>query len=431
MSNIHAFVVNINMSESSNKEWYECMEVITASIHVDANDTSNQSDIYCGCKPKSSDGFCCTTRSCPNRKTLTECTECHPNCENQCLQKTQHAELDVKDIGGKGFGLFALQDLRKGQFVTEYVGELISEKELIRRLSSTVDERHLYMMQLKSNTFLDARYKGSKSRHINHSCDPNCTVEVWSVKRRYRVGIFTTKDISANEELTFDYQWQPSARKPTKCLCNTPKCRGYLEVFESEEQKKAFLEEDEEEEYSKNARTGRWIAKKEACSVLYKSIMSQSTSESDSLDGGPNSDTQLDVNSSMGDIKRKICEKLVGCRLKMWWEGNMAYFEVDVMSYDAKNGCHRLLYIGDKTEEVVNLMKGCDYSLLDSNGSTGNHSPATVCPSVNDGGAVDRHDWMFLDETAEEVAIKKKVGVFRLLHCLLGIECCCILFLYV
>ena len=481
-----------NLKES--KEWHECMEVISSSISVDANNNSNQNDIYCGCKPKPSDGPCCNTKSCPNHKTLTECTECHPNCANQYLQRAKYVDLDVKDIGGKGYGLFTLQDLKKGQFVAEYVGELISEKELIKRLSNTVEERHLYMMQLKTNTYVDARYKGSKTRHINHSCEPNCTVEVWTVKKHYRVGIFTTKDISATEELTFDYQWQPSSRKPTKCLCNTSKCRGYLEVFKNEEDMKSYLVETEEEEEEKNARSGRWIAKREACILLEKEISNSNTNintnvntcntntdtQVSGVDSGISSDggslqTELadstDINKNMntimntttipmssGDLRRSICERLVGSRLKMWWEGNMAFFEVNVLSFDAKTGLHLLFYIGDKTEENVNLMSGWNnlhknlnpnsnssltmstsvstnslegsssISNSNSNSNRGTpisiennrHSPAlgSNTMAITHTGSVDRNDvdWMFLDETAEEVGIKKKVSVWKLLY---------------
>jgi hypothetical protein len=36
--------------------------------------------------------------------------------------------------------------------------------------------------------------------------------------------------ISSDSELSFDYQWPPSSRPPTRCHCKTPSCRGFLEV---------------------------------------------------------------------------------------------------------------------------------------------------------------------------------------------------------
>jgi SET domain-containing protein len=38
-----------------------------------------------------------------------------------------------KRAGAKGFGLFAGQDLKAGQFVIEYLGEVLEEEEYHRR----------------------------------------------------------------------------------------------------------------------------------------------------------------------------------------------------------------------------------------------------------------------------------------------------------
>ena len=250
------------------------MEVISASIVVDTDDyCPNRTVSSCGCIPKTPGGVTCNTEKCVNYAMLTECVNCNENCQNQHLQRGKHANVEVLEVGEKGFGLFTLEKLIAHQFVAEYVGELISEAELIRRLTSSVDEQHLYMMQLKDNTYVDARYKGAMTRHINHSCDPNCTVQVWSVKGRYRVGIFTIKPIEEGTELTFDYQWMPSNRRPTKCLCGCgPKCRGYIEVM-TEQQLRAIKEEEEavelqEKLVANQRRRGMWLGKEEAVALL-------------------------------------------------------------------------------------------------------------------------------------------------------------------
>ena len=43
-----------------------------------------------------------------------------------------------------------------------------------------------------------------------------------------RIGFFTRRAISANEELTFDYQFQTVGKKQQKCLCGSKNCRGVL-----------------------------------------------------------------------------------------------------------------------------------------------------------------------------------------------------------
>jgi SET domain-containing protein len=56
--------------------------------------------------------------------------------------------------------------------------------------------------------YIDASKKGNISRFMNHSCDPNCTLQKWVVGQTMRVGIFCNKDVSKGTELTFDYKFE-------------------------------------------------------------------------------------------------------------------------------------------------------------------------------------------------------------------------------
>jgi len=142
------------------------------------------------------------------------------------------AAIDVRETPGKGKGLFASEDLEAGAYVREYVGEIIDEDELTRRRQARKGDKHMFVAYLKDGSYLDATDKGSITRFINHSCEPNCRFETWNVSGHYRIGIFATKSISAHTELTFDYKWDYSVdRAPTKCLCGAPSCRGFLEVL--------------------------------------------------------------------------------------------------------------------------------------------------------------------------------------------------------
>lgn len=87
--------------------------------------------------------------------------------------------------------------------------------------------RHYYFMALKSDAIIDATVKGNNSRFINHSCDPNAETQKasfwyfiierlvifgiiiqWTVNGELRIGFFSIKDITAGDEITFDYQLQ-------------------------------------------------------------------------------------------------------------------------------------------------------------------------------------------------------------------------------
>ena len=61
-------------------------------------------------------------------------------------------------------------------------------------------------MSLDGGEFIDATARGSVARFINHSCSPNCRAEKWAVGGETLVGLYASRDIKADEEITYDYQ---------------------------------------------------------------------------------------------------------------------------------------------------------------------------------------------------------------------------------
>jgi hypothetical protein len=247
--------------QNKDKSWRKGFELITKNVRVDATDEGGEEAEQCNCPRPSSNGDgkgrCCFDNRCVNFATQAECVDCWPGCQNQRFQKRNYASLDVLETPGKGFGLFTLEDLPSGYFVSEFLGELISLKELNNRMVDDSTKKHLYMIQLNSKTYIDCRNKGAIGRFINHSCEPNSSIEIWSNKGIIHVGIFTTKEVPTGTELTFDYQWPPSKRAPTKCNCNTPSCRGYLEIYNTKNGKPDIDEVRER-------RKGLWRSREEA-----------------------------------------------------------------------------------------------------------------------------------------------------------------------
>lgn len=64
-----------------------------------------------------------------------------------------------------------------GSFVDEYVGEVIDQHEMIKRMKTKLYMNNNYMVQLKHDEIIDATRKGNITRFINHSCEPNCVAE--------------------------------------------------------------------------------------------------------------------------------------------------------------------------------------------------------------------------------------------------------------
>ena len=75
-----------------------------------------------------------------------------------------------------------------GEFITEYVGEVVSEQEFRRRMTEQYsNERHHYCVHLDGGIVIDGYRMGNISRLINHSCQPNCEMQKWFVLMCYAI----------------------------------------------------------------------------------------------------------------------------------------------------------------------------------------------------------------------------------------------------
>ncbi|XP_050388284.1 probable inactive histone-lysine N-methyltransferase SUVR2 isoform X2 [Argentina anserina] len=174
---------------------------------------------------------------------------CHGQCGNRVVQRGLNCSLQVFFTSeGKGWGLRTLDDLPKGAFVCEFVGEVLTNKERHqRKIQCTRSGKCPYLVLLdadwgsKANLrdeealCLDATNYGNVARFINHRClDANLVpipVEVESPDRRfYHVAFFTTRKVDALEELTWDYgidfDDHDDPVKVFNCICGSKFCRN-------------------------------------------------------------------------------------------------------------------------------------------------------------------------------------------------------------
>ena len=69
--------------------------------------------------------------------------------------------------------------------------------------------QHVRETQMLTACCISAVVQGALGRFINHSCEPNCETQKWVVQGgELAIGLFTTKAIPANTELTFDYNFE-------------------------------------------------------------------------------------------------------------------------------------------------------------------------------------------------------------------------------
>ncbi|SPR01213.1 unnamed protein product (mitochondrion) [Plasmodiophora brassicae] len=184
-----------------------------------------------------------------NNKGIGLVVECNSTCtcdRGRCRNRVVGRQgsigkfpLEVRRTTSCGFGLFSAVDIPQGQYVCEYLGQIISESEVTRLQRDVYFPLGLHFIwtdgfHLPSGIepfSIDSTTHGNVSRFVNHSCDPNmftCRIE-----REYRdprvpqVAFFTKRPIAAGEELTIDYCFDAS-RKTVQCKCGSRKCRKWL-----------------------------------------------------------------------------------------------------------------------------------------------------------------------------------------------------------
>ncbi|KAK3892537.1 hypothetical protein Pcinc_003613 [Petrolisthes cinctipes] len=189
----------------------------------------------CDCDPNS-EKPCGSDEVCLNRMLMFECVRevcgAGDRCGNQRFQKKQYPNICCFKTEGRGFGLKSLEDIKKGDFVIEYVGELIDDEEFRRRIEEMheVKEENFYFLTIDKDIMIDAGPKGNLARFMNHSCQPNCETQKWTVGGDTRVGLFASKDIPAGCELTFNYNLQCVGTEKKRCCCGAPNCSGFIGV---------------------------------------------------------------------------------------------------------------------------------------------------------------------------------------------------------
>ncbi|XP_028555664.1 probable inactive histone-lysine N-methyltransferase SUVR1 isoform X1 [Dendrobium catenatum] len=185
------------------------------------------------------------------RKFIKECwikCGCSKQCGNRVVQRGISRNLQVFFVADvKGWGLRTLEELPRGAFVCEYVGEILTNIELYdRTIQKTGGARHTYPVLLDADwgseaglrdeeaLCLDATFFGNVGRFVNHRCFDANLVEVpveWETPDHhyYHLAFFTTRKVEALEELTWDYgiDFDDSSHpiKAFKCLCGSRFCR--------------------------------------------------------------------------------------------------------------------------------------------------------------------------------------------------------------
>jgi len=111
-----------------------------------------------------------------------------------------------------GLGLFAEENIPKNHFIIEYFGRELTEAE-------QYTSKSVYLFEINSKKTIDGAIRENIARYINHSCKPNCEVEI----KKGHILISSIKNIKAGDELNYDYgkEFWNEHIKPKGCKCES------------------------------------------------------------------------------------------------------------------------------------------------------------------------------------------------------------------
>ena len=147
------------------------------------------------------------------------------------LPKRNAKRIAVRKSGVHGRGVFSAIKFKKDEVVMEYVGEVITWKEALRRHPhNPKDPDHTFYFHIDDKHVIDGKFGGNAARWINHACTPNCEAD----EIDGRIFIRALRTIQPDTELFYDYgliidePYTKKLEKQFECRCGTKNCRGTM-----------------------------------------------------------------------------------------------------------------------------------------------------------------------------------------------------------
>ncbi|KIM33503.1 hypothetical protein M408DRAFT_326202 [Serendipita vermifera MAFF 305830] len=161
----------------------------------------------------------------PDRCTKCWASDGNKDCRNAPVQRREWRKTEIRRAQF-GWGLFALETIRPGEFIINYTGEIYSMDTALARLIVAEYLQRNYNFGLGKKLDIDAYAAGNESRVINdhragESQDDriNCIVKNIWVAGDFHIVIFASRLIRTGDELLLSYgptYWQEDLSQNTQ-----------------------------------------------------------------------------------------------------------------------------------------------------------------------------------------------------------------------
>jgi SET domain-containing protein len=108
-----------------------------------------------------------------------------------------HFKLVKVKRGLAGLGLFAGEDIKKGELIIEYIGNILTKEQV------DAIKTNQYLFEVNRNKTIDGSVRWNTARYCNHACEEASNSE--SEIKKGRVFVKATKNIKEGEEIVYDY----------------------------------------------------------------------------------------------------------------------------------------------------------------------------------------------------------------------------------
>lgn len=138
--------------------------------------------------------------------------------KNAASYRSPKAEIGNSETAGRG--LFAREEIRKGEVVSVRGGHIIT-----RQMEKEIHKPDGYWGYPIADDFvlgpLTTKEVEDVMMFLNHSCEPNVGI-------LGQIIFVAMRDIAIGEELTIDYAMFGADEEPMRCTCRSPLCRGKI-----------------------------------------------------------------------------------------------------------------------------------------------------------------------------------------------------------